>query len=103
MLTVDPSSFQRSAGLTGGGTVSWQCAPAAVPYGVDAEELPDGLVVRGSRAPLHGRVVTGGDHRIAMAFAVLGAASGGEIVVDDPGCVAVSYPRFWDDLENVVG
>jgi len=37
VLTVDPSSFQRSAGLTGGGTVSWQCAPAAVPYGVDAD------------------------------------------------------------------
>ena len=29
VLSVDPSSFQRSAGLTGGGTVSWQCAPAA--------------------------------------------------------------------------
>jgi 3-phosphoshikimate 1-carboxyvinyltransferase len=69
--------------------------------GVDADELPDGLVVRGSREPLRGRVVTGGDHRIAMAFAVLGAASGGEIVVDDPGCVAVSYPRFWDDLARV--
>ena len=29
MLSVDPSSFQRSAGLTGGGTVSWQLAPVA--------------------------------------------------------------------------
>jgi 3-phosphoshikimate 1-carboxyvinyltransferase len=47
-------------------------------------------------------VVTGGDHRIAMAFAVLSAVTGGEIVVDDPGCVAVSYPRFWDDLGDVV-
>ena len=40
MLSVDPSSFQRSAGLTGGGTVSWQCAPAAfagVPSGTEAD------------------------------------------------------------------
>jgi 5-enolpyruvylshikimate-3-phosphate synthase len=29
---------------------------------------------------------------------VLGAASGDRIAVDDPDCVAVSYPGFWDDL-----
>ena len=60
--------------------------------GVDARELPDGLRVVGrpDGAPLRGRVVTRGDHRIAMAFAVLGAATGGEIAIDDPGCVAVT-------------
>ncbi len=66
--------------------------------GVDAEELPDGFVVRGSDRPLAGRIETEGDHRIAMAFAVLGAATGGAIEVDDPACVAVSYPDFWTDL-----
>ena len=29
-MVVDPSSFQRSAGLTGGGTMSWQLAPAPI-------------------------------------------------------------------------
>lgn len=66
--------------------------------GADAEELPDGFVVQGSDRPLRGRVVTHGDHRIAMAFGVLGALAGNEIVVDDPSCVAVSWPTFWDDL-----
>jgi 5-enolpyruvylshikimate-3-phosphate synthase len=37
-----------------------------------------------------------------MAFGVLGAATGGEIEIDDPDCVAVSYPRFWDDLHRAV-
>lgn len=68
--------------------------------GVDAEELPDGFVVRGSDRPLSGRVHTEGDHRIAMAFGVLSAATGGAIEVDDPACVDVSYPSFWTDLAN---
>ena len=69
--------------------------------GAEAEELPDGMVVRGSRRELGGRVATHGDHRIAMAFGVLGAATGGRVGVDDPGCVAVSYPEFWSDLAEV--
>jgi 3-phosphoshikimate 1-carboxyvinyltransferase len=69
--------------------------------GADAEELPDGFVVRGSDRPYAGRVRTHADHRIAMAFGVLGATSGSAITVDDPSCVAVSYPTFWDDLARV--
>lgn len=69
--------------------------------GADADELPDGLVVRGSKAALRGRVTTHGDHRLAMAFGVLGALPGNDIVVDDPACVTVSYPSFWEDLARV--
>ena len=67
--------------------------------GADADELPDGFVVHGrGPRPLAGRVLTQGDHRLAMAFGVLGAVPGNRIAVDDPDCVAVSYPGFWDDL-----
>ena len=69
--------------------------------GADAEELPDGFIVRGSDRPLAGRVRTHADHRIAMAFGVLGALRGNAIVVDDPSCVDVSYPTFWHDLAHV--
>jgi len=37
------------------------------------------------------------DHRIAMSFAVLGAAAGG-VSIEDPACVAKTYPGFWADL-----
>ncbi|MBM3885799.1 MAG: 3-phosphoshikimate 1-carboxyvinyltransferase [Gemmatimonadetes bacterium] len=67
--------------------------------GVEAEELADGFVIRGGDGPLAGRVRTAGDHRIAMAFGVLGAVPGNAIVVDDPSCVAVSWPSFWDALD----
>ncbi len=69
--------------------------------GVDAEELPDGFVVRGSDRPLAGRIVTHGDHRIAMAFGVLSAVSGGAIEIDDPDCAIVSFPGFWELLAHV--
>lgn len=69
--------------------------------GVDADEVPDGLIVRGTRAPLRGHVITHADHRIAMAFAVLGASRDCAITLDDPECVSVSYPGFWRDLAHV--
>jgi len=69
--------------------------------GAEAEELDDGLVVRGSHRPLRGRVATHGDHRIAMAFGVLGALPGSEIEVDDRACAAVSFPGFWEMLDRL--
>ena len=71
--------------------------------GADAEELPDGFVVRGTAPVLRGRVITHGDHRMAMAFGILGALPGNDIEIDDPDCVAVSYPAFWSDLASVTG
>ena len=71
--------------------------------GSEAEELEDGLVVRGSDRPLRGRVVTHGDHRIAMAFGVLAALPGNEIEIDDRGCAAVSYPGFWEVIRELAG
>lgn len=69
--------------------------------GADAEELEDGLVIRGSDRPLTGRVQAFGDHRIAMAFGVLGALPGNEVEIDDPACAAVSFPGFFERLAEL--
>lgn len=66
--------------------------------GVDAEELPDGFIVRGRRMRLAGKVETSGDHRIAMSFGILAQLEGNQIEIDDRDCVSVSYPQFWADL-----
>jgi len=42
------------------------------------------------------QVATWNDHRMAMAFGILGLVRGG-VRIEDPGCVSKSYPRFWDD------
>jgi len=70
--------------------------------GVRAEERPDGLDVEGSDRPLRGRIRTRGDHRIAMAFGVLGAIEGNDIEVDDRGAADVSFPGFWSLLDRLV-
>ena len=41
------------------------------------------------------------DHRIAMAFTVLGLIADGETTITDAECVSKSYPGFWDDMESI--
>ena len=69
--------------------------------GVEAEELGDGLEIQGSDRPLRGRVQSHGDHRIAMAFGVLGALPGNRIDVEGASIVDVSFPGFWERLRDL--
>lgn len=71
--------------------------------GCEAEARANTLVVGGSHRPPRGSVRTEGDHRLAMAFAVLGTVPGARVRIDDRACVAVSYPRFFADLERIRG
>ncbi|MBY0563611.1 MAG: 3-phosphoshikimate 1-carboxyvinyltransferase [Hyphomonadaceae bacterium] len=72
--------------------------------GVDAEELPDGLIVRGKgpksvRGGAHIR--THGDHRVAMSFLVLGLASRDPVTVDDADMIATSFPGFTAFMQSL--
>lgn len=69
--------------------------------GVEVEELPDGMVVEGSDAPMEGSVRTFHDHRIAMAFGLLAALPGNDITIDHPEAADVSFPGFWDLLDRL--
>jgi 3-phosphoshikimate 1-carboxyvinyltransferase len=67
--------------------------------GATVEERPDGLTI--TPGPLHGAVVqTYNDHRMAMSLALVGLKVPG-IVIDNPACVAKTYPRFFEDLERL--
>ena len=69
--------------------------------GAEVEERPDGLRVPGGQK-LHGAEIDpAGDHRIAMACAVAALAASGETRISDPACVAISFPGFFDLLEQV--
>jgi 3-phosphoshikimate 1-carboxyvinyltransferase len=62
--------------------------------GVAVSEQPDGLDITGGGAHAPERTLrTHEDHRIAMAIAVLAAATGPH-AIDDDGCIAVSFPDF---------
>ena len=64
--------------------------------GVEVEEGPDRLVVHGKgRPPLGGAMIAANlDHRIAMAFAVLGMVSEKPVSIDDGEPIATSFPGF---------
>ena len=69
--------------------------------GVAITERPDGFEIEGGGG-LRGAAVSGaGDHRLTMALAIAGLLAEGETVVEDDAAVMVSYPGFWNDLEQL--
>jgi 3-phosphoshikimate 1-carboxyvinyltransferase len=69
--------------------------------GITVEEFPDGLRIE--PGPVQPAVIrTYGDHRMAMSFAILGCAVPG-LEIDDPGCVAKTFPDFFERLEAALG
>jgi len=69
--------------------------------GVAAEARGDDLFVQGTERPPHGRVDTARDHRLAMAFAVLGTVAGADIRLSERRSVAISYPQFFQTLRAI--
>jgi 3-phosphoshikimate 1-carboxyvinyltransferase len=72
--------------------------------GVEAEARGNDLHVCGTTRPLRpprGRVDTAHDHRLAMAFAVLGTVPGADVRLSERASVAISYPGFFRDLRAI--
>ncbi len=70
--------------------------------GVELEELPDGAIIKGKQKIKGGVVDSYNDHRIAMGFSILGLISEESIKVKSTGCVFISYPNFYEDLQKVI-
>ena len=69
--------------------------------GADAEELPDGFHIRGSRQLTGGTVHAHDDHRLAMAFAIAALGASAPVTIEGAEVVTVSYPNFFDDLHRL--
>lgn len=69
--------------------------------GIKVGEERDKLTVTGSM-PKGSVIDSKGDHRIAMAFSILGSAVG-ETIVDGAECVSKTFPEFWDILQSIGG
>ena len=71
--------------------------------GVNIQERPDGIIVVGKQVTSNKQPVTlnpHDDHRMAMAFTILGLVRGG-VTILNPECVKKSYPNFFDDVKIV--
>jgi len=69
--------------------------------GIKVVEEQDKLTIIGAK-PKGATINSHNDHRIAMAFGILGAAVG-ETIIDDAECVSKTFPQFWDILKNIGG
>ena len=68
--------------------------------GADVSVEDDGLLIRPTDLLTGARLATHHDHRLAMAFGVLGLAVDG-IEIDDPTVVSKSWPSFWEALAEI--
>ena len=73
--------------------------------GIDADERADGYTIAGASGggrPKGGVAHAGGDHRMAMAFAVAALAAEHPSTIEGADAVVISYPEFFDTLERLV-
>ena len=68
--------------------------------GVELQEYPDGIDIRGGRVS-GGCVESAGDHRCAMSFAVLGLTASAQVQIGDAEFIATSYPGFKNDMSHL--
>ncbi|KAI0635363.1 aromatic amino acid family biosynthesis-like protein [Trametes polyzona] len=74
-------------------------------FGVETSELDDGLEVYGKPITELRQGVSVhcyDDHRVAMAFSVLGSVIK-DTIIEEKRCVEKTWPNWWDDLENKIG
>ncbi len=69
--------------------------------GAKTEPLPDGMVIYGGKPLLGAEVDSHLDHRLAMSLAIAGLIAKGGTTINHAQVVQVSYPAFWQDLQNL--
>ena len=72
-------------------------------FGIDSTVGEDTFTVYGGEPVAKATVDSFGDHRIAMSAAVLSSVAGGVTVIEGSGCVAKSYPSFFEDFAMLGG
>ncbi|GJQ20974.1 MAG: 3-phosphoshikimate 1-carboxyvinyltransferase [Bacteroidia bacterium] len=70
-------------------------------WGIDVREHQNGFRFDPPASLREATIESGGDHRIAMAFAVAGMVHGG-ITINEAECADVSFPGFWNLVERLV-
>ena len=68
--------------------------------GLNVEEKEDGMILKRSEGMQSAELNSENDHRLFMAFSIVGMFVG-DCTVSDPDAVKVSYPEFISDMKNV--
>ncbi|WP_412177861.1 3-phosphoshikimate 1-carboxyvinyltransferase [Sporosarcina sp. YIM B06819] len=69
--------------------------------GAQIEETVDGMIIHGPTALSGGTLSSYGDHRIGMMAGIAALVASEPITIEDPSCINISYPTFFNDLEKL--
>jgi 3-phosphoshikimate 1-carboxyvinyltransferase len=69
--------------------------------GVTVEEHPDGMTIYPCKEIHPAKIQTYNDHRMAMAFALIGLRAPG-VEIENPGCVSKTFPNYFEVLDKMV-
>ncbi len=69
--------------------------------GADIQELPDGMVIKGTGSLKGAPGISHKDHRLAMTLGIAGLLAQGETEIRGAEAASISYPGFWEDLEKL--
>ncbi|OZM57279.1 3-phosphoshikimate 1-carboxyvinyltransferase [Lottiidibacillus patelloidae] len=70
--------------------------------GAKIEPTNDGMTIVGKSTLQHANVTSHGDHRIGMMLAIAGLIADGGMTIEDAEAVSVSYPHFFEELNNIM-
>ncbi|WP_153732225.1 3-phosphoshikimate 1-carboxyvinyltransferase [Sporosarcina obsidiansis] len=70
--------------------------------GATIETTPDGMIITGPTPLSGGTLQSYGDHRLGMMAAIAGLITSEPVHIENPSCIAISYPRFFEDLSDLV-
>ncbi|WP_419961924.1 3-phosphoshikimate 1-carboxyvinyltransferase [Psychrobacillus sp. BM2] len=70
--------------------------------GANITATNDGMIIEGPTTLHGGDLITYGDHRIGMMAAVASLITTEPVTIDNPGCIAVSYPTFFEDISSII-
>jgi 3-phosphoshikimate 1-carboxyvinyltransferase len=68
--------------------------------GVQVEEHPDGMTIHPCQSFTPAAIQTYNDHRMAMAFSLIGLRVSG-LTIEDPACVSKTFPNYFEVLETL--
>ncbi len=69
--------------------------------GVEVQEYPDGIDIKGGAELKGGVVESYGDHRIAMSFSIAALIAQEKVSINNASCVDISFPGFYDKLRKL--
>lgn len=70
--------------------------------GANIEATEDGMIIQGMTKLTGGWTDSHHDHRIGMMLAIAATITDAPVILENPSCIKVSYPHFFDDLERVL-